>query len=78
MNNQPIIGSKWTYDVFTIQVIDKENIKNINTDGTYKRSGNVIYECIKGPNIGKIGHCKTLDGFYCLWKPLTTNIIPSQ
>tara|TARA_Y100000768_G_scaffold247914_2_gene188137 strand:+ start:1497 stop:1730 length:234 start_codon:yes stop_codon:yes gene_type:complete len=77
MNNQPIAGSKWTYDRFTIQVIEKENIKNINSDGSHKRSGNVIYEYIQGP-IGKIGHCKTLEGFYCMWKPLSTNIISSQ
>ena len=77
MNSQPISGSKWSYDGFIVQIIDKENIKNINTDGTYKRSGDVIYEYIQGP-IGKIGHCKTLEGFYCLWKPLTTNNVPSQ
>lgn len=77
MNNQPIIGSKWTYDGYIIQVIDKDDIKNINTDGSYKKSGCVIYEYIQGP-IGKIANCKTLDGFYCLWKPQTTNIVPSQ
>ena len=77
MNGQPINGSKWSYDGFIVLVINKENIKNINTDGTYKRSGDVIYEYLQGP-IGKIGHCKTLEGFYCLWKPLITNNVSSQ
>ena len=77
MNNQPISGSKWIYDGFIIQVIDKDDIKNINTDGSYKRSGDVIYEYIQEP-IGKIGNCRKLDGFYCLWKPFITNSIPSQ
>jgi hypothetical protein len=77
MVSQPIIGSKWSYSGFTIQVIGKENIKNINTDGSYKRSGQVIYEYIQGP-IGKIGHCKTMNGFYGMWKPFITNNISSQ
>jgi len=77
MASQPIIGSKWSYDGFIIEVIEKENIKNINSDGSYKKSGQVIYEYIQG-HIGKIGHCKTMDGFYGMWKPFITNNISSQ
>ena len=63
---QPKPGSIYEGQGFKIQIIDINDPKNINSDGTYKRSGNVIYEYLTGP-IGKIAHCKTLDGFYACW-----------
>ena len=63
---QPEIGSSWIGQDFTIEVIDKNDKRNINADGTYKRSGKVIYQYINGAN-NKIGHCKTLEGFYACW-----------
>ena len=66
MASQPEIGSIWETDDFKIQVISKEDPKNINSDGTYKRSGKVIYEYLTEP-VGKIGNCKTLEGFYLCW-----------
>lgn len=66
MESQPEIGSIWDGQGFKIQVIHKDDPKNINTDGTYKRSGDVIYEYLSQP-YGKIGNCKTLEGFYACW-----------
>lgn len=66
METQPEIGSIWDGQDFKIQVIHKDDPKNINTDGTYKRSGAVIYEYLSQP-YGKIGNCKTLEGFYDCW-----------
>lgn len=63
---QPKPGSIYQGQGFKIQIIDINNPKNINPDGTYKRSGNVIYEYLTAP-IGKIGHCKSLNGFYASW-----------
>ena len=64
---EPEIGSIWVTDDFKIQVIDRDDPKNIKPDGTYKRSGKVIYEYLTGP-VGKIGNCKTLEGFYACWE----------
>lgn len=64
---EPEIGSIWVTDDFKIKVIDREDPKNIKQDGTYKRSGKVIYEYLTGP-VGKIGNCKTLEGFYACWE----------
>ena len=62
----PDIGSIWNTPYFKIQVIDKQDPKNIKPDGSYKRSGAVIYEYLTSP-VGKIGHCKTIEGFYACW-----------
>lgn len=64
---EPEIGSIWVTDDFKIKVIDREDSKNIKQDGTYKRSGKVIYEYLTEP-VGKIGNCKTLEGFYACWE----------
>tara|TARA_B110001450_G_C17563447_1_gene457741 strand:+ start:672 stop:869 length:198 start_codon:yes stop_codon:yes gene_type:complete len=63
---EPEIGSIWTGQGFKIQVIDKNDPKNINTDRTYKRSGMIVYEYLTQP-IGKIGNCKTIKGFHQCW-----------
>jgi len=63
---EPSIGTIWNGQGFKIQVIHKDDPKNINTDGSYKRSGEVIYEYLTSP-VGKIGNCKTLEGFYACW-----------
>ena len=64
---QPKPGSVYQGQGFKIQIIDINNPKNINSDGTYKKSGNVIYEYLTRP-IGKIGNCKTLAGFHACWE----------
>lgn len=63
---QPEIGTIWVGQGYTIEVIDKNDKRNINSDGTYKRTGQVIYKYIDGAN-NKIGNCKTLKGFYDCW-----------
>ena len=63
---EPEIGNIYVGQGFKIREIDINDPKNINSDGTYKRSGKVIYEYLTGP-IGKIGNCKTIGGFYNCW-----------
>ena len=63
---EPAIGSIWTGQGFNIQIIDKNDRKNINSYGGYKKSGKVVYEYLTTP-VGKIGNCKTLNGFYGCW-----------
>ena len=65
---QPDIRSFWHGQGFEIQVIDINDPENIDENGRYKRSGQVIYKYISHP-IGKIGNCKTLEGFYASWYP---------
>tara|TARA_Y100000389_G_scaffold75385_1_gene72034 strand:- start:3360 stop:3563 length:204 start_codon:yes stop_codon:yes gene_type:complete len=63
---EPSIGTIWNGQGYKIQVIHKDDPKNINTDRSYKRSGKVIYEYLTS-SVGKIGNCKTLEGFYACW-----------
>lgn len=67
----PEVGSTWTSQGFIIEVIDKNDTRNIDVDGTYKRSGEVIYQYLTITK--KIGHCKTLEGFYASWHLDDTN-----
>lgn len=55
---------------FTIRVIDGfTDPANKNADGSYKRSptGGVLYVYLSEP-VGKLGRCKTLDGFRACWE----------
>ena len=63
---QPETGTFWHGQGFEIQVIGINDAENIKADGSYKRSGQVIYKYISQP-VGKIGNCKTLKGFYASW-----------
>lgn len=67
MTMEPEIGTIYLGQGFKIQVIDINDSRNIASDGTYKKSGNVIYEYLTRP-IGKIGNCKTLAGFHACWE----------
>lgn len=67
----PEVGSTWTGQGFIIKVIDKNDKRNIDVDGGYKRSGKVIYQYLTTTK--KIGHCKTLEGFYTCWSSGDTN-----
>jgi len=62
----PEINSIWSSNDFKIQIIAKDDSRNKSPDGKYKRTGKVIYEYLTGP-IGKIGNCKTIEGFYQCW-----------
>lgn len=65
--NIPLPGSIWNGQGFQIEVIDKNDKENIGKDGNYIRSGRVVYKYLTEP-VGKIGNCKTLEGFYASWK----------
>ena len=57
---------------FTIRVIDgRTDAANKNPDGSFKRdpNGGFLYEYLTGP-VGKLGRCKTLEGFIQCWGPL--------
>ena len=62
-----------SYD-FTVRVIDPAtDPANKNEDGSFKREPwgeSVVYEYLTGPT-GKIGRCKTVDGFHACFG--TTN-----
>lgn len=66
MEMKPDIGSIWSGQGFKIQIINKDDCDNINRDGSYKRTGMVVYRYLTGP-VGKIGHCKTMEGFHACW-----------
>lgn len=52
---------------FTVRVIDPATDPvNKNADGSFKREpwrDSIVYEYLTGP-VGKIGRCKTVEGFY--------------
>ena len=62
----PTTGQVFNGQGFQIRIIDKDDPKNIDKDGNYIRSGLIIYEYLSKP-YGKIGNCKTLEGFYACW-----------
>lgn len=66
----PAPNTHFTAQGFTIEVIDGwTDPRNKNADGTYIREPDetsVIYVYKTGP-VGKIGRCKTLNGFYASW-----------
>ena len=63
---QPEVGTIWSGQGFKIKVIHKDDPCNIDENGNYKRTGQVIYQYLSNPN-GKIGHCKKIEGFYACW-----------
>lgn len=67
MNCMPKIGEIFSDGYYRIQIIDKEDFKNKDESGNYRRTGKIIYEYLSHP-IGKIGNCKTLEGFNATWR----------
>jgi hypothetical protein len=65
--SKPTPGETFSGQGFEIRVIDINDFKNLNEDGTYKRSSGIIYEYLTGP-VGKIGRCKTIEGFHYCWQ----------
>jgi len=67
----PTPNTLFTTQGFIIEVINGfTDPRNKNADGTYKRvpdDTSIIYE-YKTPPVGKIGRCKTLEGFYTMVK----------
>lgn len=66
----PDVGSQWSSDDYLVRVIDAADYKNLNEDGTHKKSGMVVYEYLSEP-VGKIGSCQSVIGFYkCFPRPV--------
>lgn len=63
--SSPDIGSIWHGQGFKVKVLDRNDPFNF-VNGKMYRSGAVIYMYIHN---NKIGHCKTLEGFYDTWQP---------
>ncbi len=62
----PTVDEVYHGQGFKIRIINKDDQRNIDISGNYRKSGLIIYEYISEP-LGKIGNCKTLKGFYACW-----------
>jgi hypothetical protein len=62
------IGSIWRNNYYTIEIIDHDDPRNIDSQGKYIKSKikKIIYVYLTNP-IGKIGGCYDIDGFESCW-----------
>ena len=66
----PQIGSTFSKHEFTIEVIHEDDKRNKDLNGNYIKEpyGNsILYVYLSDP-VGKIGECKTVDGFNATWR----------
>lgn len=68
--SSPKPNETYSKNGFLIRVINGHtDPANMNSDGSYKKNpnyGGILYEYMIGP-VGKIGRCKTLEGFIACW-----------
>ena len=64
----PPIGSIWRNADYTIEIIDHDDPRNIDSEGKYIKSKvkKIIYVYLTNP-IGKLGGCYGIDGFESCW-----------
>mgnify|MGYP001200529746 CR=1 FL=1 len=64
----PPIGSIWRNDCYTIEVINHDDPRNIDSEGNYIKSKikKIVYVYLTQP-VGKIGGCYGVDGFESCW-----------
>lgn len=70
MSSTPVPGTKWSGQGFDLLIIDKDDPRNILEDGSYKRSGEVIYVYLNGP-VGKVGNFQKAESFLVVNKQVS-------
>lgn len=72
MSSRPVPGTMWTGQGFDLLIIEKDDPRNIREDGSYKRTGDVIYVYLNGP-VGKVGNYRQLDNFIKINTQISTS-----